>query len=459
MDFFRFRSIQGSAWPILCDASYSQLWQAYCQLDRSQWLSSEIIQRGQFSQLQVLLKHCRENVPYYRNLFAQSGISSSHFDNPESFRQIPVLPRRTYQENVDAFIAEKLPKGTVATKTSQTSGSTGSPTRIFQTNLVNLWWCAFYLRDLEWCGLNPQGKVAAIRSTGKRGDELKPFLQGVSSTSWLPPLRGFIEMGPAHLMDIGQDPRRQLQWLRSLEPDYLMSYPANLEVLAVLLKQEGPLPSLQLIQALSDTLSDEQKAIIEESFGVPVRNMYSCAEAGYLASPCPSGHGLHVHAENVIIEVLDENFQPCEPGRSGNVYITTLHNFRSPLVRYALGDIVTLGKTQCPCGRGLPHLTHVQGKNSPMFYLSDGRRKNSTRLAYLVRKVGGHWQHQVVQKAVDHVVIRLAPDSTWTAEHAETLRRQVREYFEGPLRIDMEMYETIPSPASGKFQNMVVEVE
>jgi phenylacetate-CoA ligase len=259
-------------------------------------------------------------------------------------------------------------------------------------------------------------------------------------------------------MDIRQDHRRQLQWLRELAPDYLMSYPSNLEVLARLVRQEGPIPSLRVIRAISDTLSEEAQTEIEAAFGAPVVNTYSCAEAGYLASTCPAGQGLHIHAENVLLEVLDESGQPCRPGQTGQVVLTSLNNFRAPFVRYEVGDLATVGPERCRCGRGLPVLARVQGKNSPLFRLPNGRSKDSTAVTFLVRKIGSHWQHQVVQKALDHVVVRLVVDATWTDQHADRLREKLREFFEAPIRVEIEIRDQLPVPPSGKFQSMIVEL-
>src|SRR5262249_52409762 len=153
--------------------------------------------------------------------------------------------------------------------------------------------------DLEWCNFDPTATVAAVRSFGPRASRAPELLEGVCLPSWGSHIDALIETGPAYGMDIRQDHRRQLHWLRSVAPHYLLSYPSNLEVLAGLARQDGSLPGLRAIQAFSDTLTEEARATIEAAFGVPVKNLYSCAEAGYLASPCPAGHGLHVHAENV----------------------------------------------------------------------------------------------------------------------------------------------------------------
>jgi phenylacetate-CoA ligase len=459
MSFFRIRTLPGYDWPPLADAAISQVWVAYQELARTEWLDAAEIEERQLEQVRELLAHCIVNVPYYREVFPRAGITPGAIQTLADFRRLPLLPRRTYQERGASFEAVRLPAGTVATNTSQTSGSSGTPTSVLQTNLVHLWWCAFFLRDLEWAGIDPRGSLAAIRSTGQKGPALQRLLQGVSEPSWLPVLNSLIETGPSHVMNIGQDHRVQLQWLRRVAPDYLLSYPGNLEVLGRLAVQEGRISSLKAILSISDTLTEEARKTIETAFGVPVKNTYSCAEAGYLASPCPEGHGFHVHAENVLLEVLDDQGQPCVPGQTGQVYVTHLHNYRGPFMRYKLGDEATVGPASCPCGRGLPLLERVQGKNSPMFHLPNGRRKSSVILARLVRKLGGHWQHQIVQQSAADVVARVVPDAAWTEKHAEDLRHIVAEFFEGPIRVALEVHERLKVPASGKFQSMVNELE
>jgi phenylacetate-CoA ligase len=164
---------------------------------------------------------------------------------------------------------------------------------------------------------------------------------------------------------------------------------------------------------------------------------------------------LHVHAENVLLEVLDEQGQPCQAGQTGRVHVTSLHNLRAPFIRYDLDDEATVGASSCPCGRGLPLLTHVQGKSRPMLRLADGRQKHSSSAVEVLYRVGGHWQYQLIQKAVDHLIVRLAINSSWTDQHAEQLRRSLEDFFEQPIRIDIEIHDRLPAPSSGKYQSVI----
>lgn len=94
-----------------------------------------------------------------------------------------------------------------------------------------------------------------------------------------------------------------------------------------------------------------------------------------------------------------------------------------------------------------------------MFHLPGGKRKSSTRLAWIVRKIGGHWQHQVVQKSLDQVLVRIVPDPEWSGKHVEEIRRAVRDYFDGAATVTVETHAQLENPPHGKFQNMVVELE
>lgn len=456
MSFFTLRKLPGQCWPQLPDASVSQVWAAYRALDDTQWLTATEIEARQIGQLNELLDHCHRHVPYYRGVLAAHGIES--IQSASDLRRLPLVSRNTWQQQFDEFCADQLPPGTVPFGEDRTSGTSGVPVRVLKTNVFYVWWLAFYLRDLEWSGLRPSGTLASIRSTLESGDDLERLLQGQKMRCWNPVLEPLLESGPLFGMDIRQDPKRQIEWLTEVNPDFLLSHASNLELLAGLLLEEArKFPKLAAVQAISETLSDDARMKIERAFAAPVRNLYSCAEAGYVASPCPQGHGLHVHAENVILEILDDNGQPCRPGEMGRVVLTVLHNFRTPFVRYDIGDYAMLAPQPCPCGRGLPLLKHVEGKARPHFKLGDGRWKHSSELVHIVTAVGGHHQHQVVQRSLDEVIVRVVPSHEWTSEHGRRMVEGVRGFFESPIEVRLEVTPRLELSPSGKLRSLVCE--
>jgi phenylacetate-CoA ligase len=205
-------------------------------------------------------------------------------------------------------------------------------------------------------------------------------------------------------------------------------------------------------------LSDATRERIENGFGATVKDLYSTTEAGYMATTCPTGSGLHVHAENVLTEVLDAENRPCLPGQTGRLVFTTLHNYRAPFLRYEILDDVTLAPAPCPCGRGLPLLTRIDGRRHPLLHLPDGRRKAISGLYLEIRRVGGCHQFQIIQRATDHVIVRVVPDRSWNADHAERIRQAVREEFAAPIRVDVEEKDRLEPTSGGKVQIAVIEI-
>jgi phenylacetate-CoA ligase len=460
MAFFHLRSPAGAVWPAVPVAEVSQLWAAYLELDRTQWLAPAEIEEFQLRQVSALLSHCYDNVPYYRRVIDEAGISPRSSVSMADFRRLPLLTRELYQANFSDLQARSLPTGLIESGSAFTSGTNGVPIKVLKTNRESLWWSAFFLRDLEWSGLDPRGRLASIRLQAMSRAELPRMLAGVTFPYWTHFLHHLLETGPAYTMDIRQDPRRQLDWLLEVNPDYLSSLPSNLEFLAGLLVESGQkLEALRAIQCVGESLTPASQQRIEEGFGVPVKNVYSTTETGYLASPCPLGHGLHVHAENVLAEVLDAENNPCLPGQTGRLVLTSLHGFATPFVRYDILDDVTLAPRPCPCGRGLPLWTRVDGRRHPLLHLPNGGRKSVIGIVLGVRQVGGIHQFQFIQRGVDHAILRLVPDRNWQPELAERMRQVIQTEFESPVRVDIELKDSLERPPGGKLKIAIVELE
>ena len=451
--FFKLRSFPGHVWPPLPASGNARVWSAYQSLTHSQWLAPQDLLERQLQQIRALLQHCRQHVPYYRDQFQKQAIEPEQIRTLADFQRLPLLYRHDAQRHAGALQARQLPQGTQATGASSTSGTTGEPLRVLYTNVTRLWWAALFLRDLEWCEMDPRGVIAVIRPMDQNIQSPKPRCVA----GWQTGLNELIESGPCHILSTHAEPRQQMRWLLDVQPDYLLSSPSNLAHLANF-PEAAKLHRLRGIQAVHEALPDTTRQQIETRFGVPVRNTYSCEEAGYLASPCPAGHGLHVHAENVLLEVLDENNQPCPPGQPGRVVLTLLQNYRSPFIRYMIGDIATPGPP-CPCGRGLPLLTDIQGKTRPLLLLPNGQRRDPQVLMDLLIAQPlsrAFHQFQLVQESVDFFRIRLVPSPAYQATTATALEHTVQTHLGFAVTVQIELVDRIPLHPNGKQSGLIV---
>ena len=115
---------------------------------------------------------------------------------------------------------------------------------------------------------------------------------------------------------------------------------------------------LKAIFCTGEVLYDHQRELISETFGVPVANGYGARDAGFIAHECPAGK-MHIAAEHVIVEILDESGQSVPKGEVGEIVITNLDGYAMPFIRYKTGDLGALADEQCPCGRGLPLMKEI----------------------------------------------------------------------------------------------------
>ena len=173
------------------------------------------------------------------------------------------------------------------------------------------------------------------------------------------------ETGPQTVLDRRAELADQVEWLRREAPAYLVGSPADVLALARAFEaRQSTLPSLKGVQVLGGSLGAALRDACRAAWGAPVVHIYRAEEVGPLAVQCPEHEHLHIQCEQTLVEVLDARGKPCGPGEIGRVIATPLNNFAMPLIRYDVGDDAEVG-APCPCGRGLPVLTRILGRESP----------------------------------------------------------------------------------------------
>lgn len=356
-------------WPSIPSAAGAGALALLFQLEQSQWWPAEMLRRHQFRQLALVLGHAHRTVPFYRKRLDAFGWVPSRDISPDQWQELPLLTRREVQDAGDALQSRALPAVHGKAAAVFTSGATGTPVRTLGTDVTNFFWCGFTLRDHLWHRRDFRRKLAVIRHEAS-GKSLPPG--GRTEDNWGVATRGVLRTGPCAALGMEQPVARQAAWLKQQAPGYLLSYPSNVRALArYFAERREALPGLLEVRTFGEVLEPAVRALCREVWGVPVVDGYSSQEVGYIALQCPEQEVYHVQAEGLLVEVLDAAGRPCGPGQVGRVVVTTLHNFATPLLRYALGDYAQVGGP-CPCGRGLPVLTRILGRQRNMLMLPNG---------------------------------------------------------------------------------------
>lgn len=371
---------------------------------------------------------------------------------------------------VEAFVADKslvghhyLGRYFICT----TSGTTGVPTLlVHDAGMLALGSSVELARAIPAWGLNLRewgrfarlgGRVAAVFVTGGH-------FQGIAS------------MKRRHL----DNPRREktarmfsalaplpeiVAGLNDYQPAMLAAYPSSLDILAQE-QEEGRLDIHPvLVLPTGETLMPAVRERIESAFRARVRQNYGASELPVIAYDCGRG-GLHVNADWVIFEPVDEDFQPVPPGKaSSKVLITNLANRVQPFIRYEMGDSVVVSPEPCPCGSPLPSII-VEGRNDDILRFTNlnGQFVPIMPMALwsVVKDTPGVYRFQAIQTAPERLKVRLQTKVVEEEERVwDLLEQRVKTYLEnhglGNVHIVHAPEPPAPNPISGKFRHVWVD--
>lgn len=451
-------TIEGIVWPAVPSGDAATLSALIYQLDRIQFLSPDALFDQQRRQLKTILCHAAETIPFYADRFAKAGFDPAGDITPDTLRQLPILARTDYQAAALDTAPGVIPADHGQHGPIKSSGSTGRPVTVVKSALSNLFLIATELRGHLWHKRDFSKKLAVIRYLEK---SVAMAPDGREAKSWGPAAELlYLDLGPMVMLNIASKLKDQADWLIRHNPEYLLSYPSNLQALGEYFEQQGlTLPALRQVCTVSELVSDRLRDTMRRVWNVPVKDLYSCEEAGCLAHQCPDFDHYHVQSENVYLEIVDEDGAPCKTGETGRVLVTTLHNFATPLVRYEVGDFAEWG-TPCPCGRGLPVITRIHGRHRNRLALPNGTSEfpylgeyaDYRQITTAIR------QFQFIQHSVAEVEMKLVVAEPLTSEQETKIKELIVRCLGHPFRISVSYHDDIPRSATGKFEEFLSKV-
>jgi phenylacetate-coenzyme A ligase PaaK-like adenylate-forming protein len=402
-----------------------------------------------------LVRHASERFPFYTERLRPVLRDGVFY--PERWSDIPILTRPELQAAMPGIMSTdpgELPGWMTETSTS---GSTGMPLRLRWTWLASMATNSMLERLYRWYDFDPNAHFAWIRTTRKStprasGDIAIAAPQDERNRAWS--IRG--PDGISSVLDIATPVAQQIAWLRDLRPQYLTTYPTNLAALA---EAAGPNVSaigLKAVITVGEVLDPEMRRTASNTFGARVVDTYGCQELGKIAIECPQSGLLHICAENMIVEVLDEAGDPVVPGGTGRVVLTGFYNLGSPIIRYAIGDYAETAEAPCPCGCTLPALRRVLGRQRNMFLFNDGSSiwPRSELITSLYDRLPLK-QFQVVQTELDHVELRYVPADARHKPDMLAIVAHLRKTLHPSIRVTLVPTTEIPRSAGGKFEDFI----
>jgi phenylacetate-CoA ligase len=433
--------VASALWPPVFSNNLASLAALVATLDATQWLAPEALAAGQARQLERLAAHFDACSPAFRDRLAAAGLAADALDI-ETLPRLAPLTRRQVQA-ADAALHCPVPPGHEPLIASKTSGSTGEPVRIVKDKVTQLFWLALGVRYALWHEPDLGARLAALRVVDRAVTQTARWDGGVGA---------LFETGPMLIVDNGFDLADQMARLGHFAAESLIVYPSNL---AGLIERAEALPSLRRIRTIGETVTPELRAAAAARFGATLKDCYSAGEFGYVAIECPESGLYHLMAESLIVEVVDEAGRPCGDGETGQVLVTDLHNHAMPMIRYATGDLAEPGPP-CPCGRGLPTLRRVLGRERNLVLRPDGTSAWPLTGYREFRDIAPVVQFQFLQLNIEEVEVRLVVETPLSEAQEAALVALIQKSLGWPFTIRLAYFEgALPRAANGKFEEFV----
>ncbi|HWA20396.1 MAG TPA: hypothetical protein VG757_15535 [Devosia sp.] len=371
-------------------------------LMESQYWPAERMLAEQRKYLGALIRHARDFAPFYANRFDALFRPGGEIDW-DRWNDVPIVTRQEALEHNDALLSTNPPPNHGPTKAGYTSGSTGAPLRIMQSQRSNMvltaslyrsqyWHQLDWSRDmLVWFGEDPEkGRLP--------GGDIRP--------NWGPPWEPRAT-GKRISVNRYNQAEPVLHFMRDRDFGYLSARPAAADALALESERLGIKIDLDAILTFSTGTRPDEREDFRRAFGARDIAPYSAREGQFMAYQCPTGLHYHINDESVVVEILDEAGRPCPPGVEGRVIVTPLYNYAQPLIRYEQGDLAVLGGP-CACGRTLRVIERIVGRTAHLFRFPGGKTV-SLSMAIDTQALLGARYWQIAQIAPLVIEVRYVP--------------------------------------------------
>ena len=308
-----------------------------------------------------IVRFAMVNSPFYARKYNEAGLKLEDIGKDGWFERLPVVTKDDLRENFDAIV---VPQNRNYLKISTTGGSTGVPTKTGYDERTPEEIYSWRLQ--RWFGVNPWDDHAYVwRDT--RASKLAKFKNALM---WWPTKH--LKMDATFITEDGMSDF--IHKYNRINPTMLQGYVGAITQLSQFVIDNGlSVHKPKFVWTTSAPLPYSQRKLIERAFNASVCDQYGSCEIRWIAQQCPECKGLHVNTEHVHIEFVDENNNQVPKGEYGRTLLTNLEDAVFPLIRYENGDRGRWLKDSCPCGRTLPIIDSVKGRESESFVLPSGK--------------------------------------------------------------------------------------
>jgi phenylacetate-CoA ligase len=324
-------------------------------------LSRDELQQLQIERLQTTLNRVYRNVAFYRSAFDAHAVNLERITNVDALAELPLTTTEDLQRSYPYDMFAVPLKDIVRIHSSAGAGATPIVVGYTRNDLNH--WTECVARLLVAAGINEHDVVQIALDyhlfPGGFG-----FHQGAERIG--------ASVIPASLTAAVE---KQVAVIRDFKTTALVTTPSHAARIAAALGDLGVgADQLRLRLGLfgAERWSERLRDQLQQQLHIQAIDTYGLTAimGPGVAGECRLRHGLHINEDHYIAEVVDPaTRRPVEPGSEGELVLTTISQEGFPLIRYRTGDITSLDRSRCACGRTFARMARVAKRTDDLIQI------------------------------------------------------------------------------------------
>jgi phenylacetate-CoA ligase len=414
------------------------------ELEQSQWWSPQKIEDYQNEKLRLMVRHAYDTTQYYRELFDNHKLTPDDIKTKADLVKIPILQKNTIKADFESgrMLSNAYDHDRDGLVLGKSSGSTGEPVKYYWTrDEKGLRW-ALIFRYRRWTGWNLGKKWTLLHVGSNIAFPGVPVLETIEKTI------SRVQVLPGKeltLSNVGDYVRK----IQNFQPCMIKGFPSTFYYLAQYLDKHDMKLGVPACVCNGETLYPQMREYIENHFGCGIHDHYG-SEGVETAAQCTPNSKYHVSAETVITEVVDNDGNPMPTGTEGRLIVTSLAKWAFPFIRYDTQDIASLSDEKCFCGRGLPLIETIKGRNVDLSVTPLGKPLSIYAFNAPFARTKGIEAWQMVHETPSELVVRVVVDKHAKKDDIDDLMTYVQDYCGDDVKVRMEEVDEIPLTPAGK---------
>ncbi|MBP3702599.1 MAG: phenylacetate--CoA ligase family protein [Lachnospiraceae bacterium] len=306
--------------------------------------------------------HAYRDVPLYRRLAEEKGFSLGLYEQKKDFSKIPLLERAYAVNHADGTLSDDCIPLMYQRKLlrTHTSGSTGIHMDVwwkkedYRNSLLPLW-----MNRVKYVGIKPNDKVCVFNAFCQTSEM---FVYEKNSL-----LISKTDLSDAGLLKIYEK-------MAEFQPKWLLLQPSMAFLLCEIKKKNKlpEIPSITYIELTGEMCIPMGEKVIEDSFLCTVKKHYGTMEVNTIGYETEKRNIYRIFSSSTMIETLNEKGETVSEGEIGKIYVSSLHNYAMPVIRYETGDRGRLF-TKNEKGRSVQYIELMKARQNDLLLLRNGK--------------------------------------------------------------------------------------